>query len=312
MENIMHKYTKEKMEENEKKLFQIEKQFEEEKSDLKKKLSDAIEFRKHTNSKAGFIYIAVNLKDVDKKIFKVGETINKNKRLPTMNTCEPDGCFQIIEVFSTTDRGLSEKLIHTYLDSMNTRYNKEFFTMDLKELIGICKVFTKFIDNINSSNMDEMYAKLVMIQNMDSKETNCMSTMTEPSESQVSVINNTVNNDSSSNININVQVPPEEIKRFKYFTIEDYKQFVEEKVIQKVGSFVLAERLREAFSKWTNDKNITSIMPRAGPFFTQAKGFQSEFKDVMEDCLNIAQTRIAKAGKLRGFNNVDVRETFYH
>jgi len=108
------------------------------------------------------------------------------------------------------------------------------------------------------------------------------------------------NNDNSTTINI--QVPSED---FKYFSMETYKQFVEENVIHQIDSHVLTEQLRNAFSKWIINKDINPKKYMTRQLYMGKRGFQTEFKDALEDVLEIPQTRIYNSGKkIRGFTNV--------
>jgi hypothetical protein len=132
--------------------------FQEKNQELIKQLELVNEKNKHTTDLSGDIYIAVNAKEIKKDIWKVGETINYKKRLVTMNTCESDGCFIILRKFNTKNRILSEKLIHTYLDVNKYKYNKEFYNIELDQLIGICELFTTIVDEITSKTIQEFNA----------------------------------------------------------------------------------------------------------------------------------------------------------
>jgi hypothetical protein len=286
MENIMHRYTKEKMED-----FLKHSQIKE--ADLVKQLELATEKNKHTKETSGFVYIATNLKESHKKIHKVGIATDDKARESSMNTCEMDGCFKILVKFHTQDRILAEKLIHTHLTRHKFHYNKEFFTIDLDQLISICKVYTKLVDQMSSMTMDEYYAKLV---NIDGQ---CMMTVNN---------NNSVTTNNNP-ITINVSVLPEQLKELKYFDIETYKKFIEENIVSKNDSYSVSEEIRNAFNKWLTNNNLKPN-DKIDNFYINNPTFKSEFKDVLEYCLNIKQNRIYNTFKskhrITGFKNISL------
>lgn len=102
MENIMHKYTKAKLDENKQLLMAKDNE-----------LKLLLESKKHTTDKKGIVYIACNLKEANRNIYKVGKALN-DKREYSMNTYESDRCFKILRKFNTSNRDLAEKLIHTH------------------------------------------------------------------------------------------------------------------------------------------------------------------------------------------------------
>jgi hypothetical protein len=263
--------------------------------ELLKKLELANEKNKNTKETAGYIYIATNLKEIDKQTYKVGFAIDEKSRESSMNTSEMDGCFKILEKFYTKDRILSEKIIHTYLIYHKFHYSKEFFTIKLNELINICKYFTKIVDQTTDTSMNILYERLV------SSDTTHLTTVNNDN----SVINPVINNNPVTNINI--QLPT---KKFKFFTLENYKQFIEEHIISKNNSHVFTEQIRNAFGKWQNDKNIKPKIYKSGQMYLNKLSFKTEFKDILQEILEIPQTRIhvLNKKKISGFTNISLRD----
>jgi hypothetical protein len=294
MENIMHQHIKEKLLEHEQKLLKIS----EERSILVEKLDEAIKKNKHTTETAGYVYVAGNLKESHKKAHKVGSAINDKNRESSLNTGEMDGCNRILVKFHTKNRVLAEKLIHTYLTCHKFHYNKEFFTIDLDTLISICKYFTKIVDQTTDVSMDELYARLVISESTHLKIINNNDNSTTNND------NSTTNND----ININIQVPQDQIEDFKYFSMDTYKQFIEENIIPQIDSHVLSEKLRNAFSKWVSTKDIKPKKYNVRQLYMEKQGFHNEFKDALENVLEIPQTRIYNSGKIRGFDHIKLKD----
>ena len=280
--------------ENEQKVLKIE----EKNQELLKKLELANEKNKNTKETSGYVYIATNLKEIDKQTYKVGFAIDEKNRESSMNTSEMDNCFKILEKFYTKDRILSEKIIHTYLIYHKFHYSKEFFTIKLNELINICKYFTKIVDQVTETPMNTLYERLI------SSDTTHLTT--NPIINDNSSINPILNDNSINNINI--QVVPKQIKKFKFFTLENYKEFIKDNIVIKNNGHVFTEQLRNAFSKWQNDKKIKPIIYRVGQIYMDKLGFKNEFKDTLEDILEIPQTRIhvSNKKKIRGFTNISL------
>jgi hypothetical protein len=138
--------------------------FNAEKSELLNKLELAIEKSKHTKETYGILYIAGNLKEFKRDIYKVGFAIDDNREF-SMNTCESDGCFKILRKFKTSHRILLEKLVHAYLNVHKFHYNKEFYNIELNSLINICELFTTFVDQLSSMTIEELNTKLKKINN---------------------------------------------------------------------------------------------------------------------------------------------------
>jgi phage anti-repressor protein len=286
MENVMHRYTKEKME-----AFFKQSQIKE--ADLIKQLDEAIERNKRSTKLPGDVYIGGNAKEINKDIYKVGEAEKWKKRLPSANTCESDGCFIILRRFHSENRYMAEQLIHTYLTVNKFTYNREFFNINLELLISICELFVTFVNQISSMTIAELNTQLKL----------CNSTH------RPIIVNNNDNSVTTNNdININIQVPQDQIENFKYFSMDTYKQFVEENIIPQIDSHVLSEKLRDAFSKWVSTKDIKPKKYNVRQLYMEKQGFHNEFKDALENVLEIPQTRIYNSGKIRGFDHIKLKD----
>jgi hypothetical protein len=266
--------------------------FKGEKEELIKQLEIANQKNKHTKETCGILYIAGNLKESKRDIYKVGFAIDENREF-SMNTCESDGCFKILRKFKTSHRILLEKFVHAYLDVHKFKYNKEFYNIELDILINICELFTTFVNHMDSMTIEELNTKLKMINNVHQS-------------IKFDSGSNITNNDNSTTINI--QVPQDQMENFKYFSMDTYKQFIEENIIPQIDSHVLSEQLRNAFSKWISTKNIKPKKYNVRQLYMTKQGFHNEFKDAFENVLEIPQTRIYNSGKIRGFDHIKLKD----
>jgi prophage antirepressor-like protein len=294
---------------------------EQEVQDLQKKL----EQRKHTTEKSGVVYIAGNAKEKHRNIYKVGETINESKRVSSMNTCESDNCFMIYKSFQTKDRKLAEKLIHTYLESNNLKYEKEFFSAELSKLIDIVYCFTTFVNQIVSDDdnhsINEVTKKLLSnmtVTTEDLKEIikeELKEVSHPPTPMPQNITNNndqsTTNNNTTINITINT-------KDLKFFDPETYKTFIEEHLRLDDTSKAITQTLINAFVKYTESKEIKPkkyIKGGGAQSYYFAKDFKDEFVKVLEETLDRSQIKLKflENGKEkcapRGFHGVKMLHT---
>jgi phage anti-repressor protein len=166
-----------------------------ENDELKKEL----EKRKHTQETAGIIYIALNQKEVQRQLYKVGHTNDAKARLSTMNTGESDSSIVYVRTFETTNRFLAEKIIHAYLKIYKFNYNKEFFNIELTYLIQIVECFVTIVNELckenteNTVSLSEFTTKLKMLNVGNVNTLLIENTITENTENQnIPIVSNTV------------------------------------------------------------------------------------------------------------------------
>lgn len=267
-----------------------------------KKLKLQIEMTKQSKEKAGIIYIAGNAKEKDTNIYKVGETLNEKKRLSSMNTCEPDGCFIIYQSFETINRKLAEKLIHTFLDNQNYKYNKEFYNIELSKLIKVVRCFTTFV---NQMKHDDIFDSITDIT--EKLQTNIKTTVQDivyqdsqniSTTNNTNSFNNTTNNTTNNNnVNINISI---NTSNLKFFDEDIYKQFINDRLSSKDGCKTLTNIMINAFENYINTHNISPkqhIKGGSASSYFFALPFKKEFIQVIQDAFELKQK------KLKGFPN---------
>ena len=142
---------------------ELQKQLESTKNQLEKEaaknsdLEQVIESKKRTTELAGVLYISVNIKDIQRGIWKLGSTKNEKGRLCSYNTGECDGLIQYMKVFKCANCLLAEKLTEAYLKANNFHYRNEHHQLDLTKMIDICNMFVVFVNElyVENSNIDE-------------------------------------------------------------------------------------------------------------------------------------------------------------
>lgn len=231
-------------------------------------LEDIIEKKKISDTVKGYIYIAGNAKEIERGIYKVGETINKTSRISSLNTSDSDKAIVYYRTFDTANRFIAEDLIHSYLKKSKFHYNNEFFKADLALLSDVVCMFTTLVNEIYKdsnyqNNINRITAKLKLSESITKEDLQDLHTVIKTEIQNVE--NNTmkrvqdvetkhVQNDiHENNIVINVNI---DANSLKFFDVETYKDFVIDSLQENLESRVLTSVLMNTFEQYTKNKNI--------------------------------------------------------
>ncbi len=259
-------------------------------------LKNQIELSKRTKEERGFIYIAGDMKD-NRKIYKVGQTLDKNKRLSTLNTSHSDNTFVFYEIYETHNRILSEQLIHTYLENQGYRYKKEFFDIELTELLDIVTLFISIVNNIFESDNKNDNIRILLEKIRNPKGIN--------KEEIQNLVKEEIQKQPKLDITIN----------YNFYDYEVYKSFIVDKLAQIKDSLVMTKQLLDCFENYTKEKAINSknyIKGGGAQSYYYDKNFKDEFVKILETELNSKQIKLKKEGEdfnnKRGFRNVSIKD----
>ena len=230
-----------KIEEYEDKVKLIEEAKEKERKEYAERLRNAYKYYPDKHSIKGKIYISSSTHFQKNCIYRVGNTIDTNKRESNGQTT--DFTYKILYEREVKDKLSYEKAIHYILNPTRKFANKEFFYFtSLEYAIDEVNKIIDFIDNMEG-NMEKIrelyvYGEIENIYIMEEEEIDKMEN------------NNMSNND---NLILNQIEKIEEIQ--KDCENDDYKKFVEEQITkqQKI------KNIYKKFKEWCLEKEITNI-----------------------------------------------------
>lgn len=290
MENIMHKYTQDKLVCNNNLLKEKDKIIE----SKDKELQLLLEARKNSKHISGFIYIACNLKEANKNIYKVGGTQDPSKRITNYNTGECDNAFQFISQYEVKNWILAEKLIHTYLQTQKFKYNKEFFNIELSKLIDIMNLFVTFVNELYQENTDISTQIILLTNKIKNESLN--------KEELVKILQENKSGDNVT-ININTELP-------RFFDKDVYTRFANEVLRINKESKIATYELLDSFEKYTKGNSILPREPINGGSaysYYYNSHFKREFIKMVEDIFDIKEGRFRiEKSKPHGFQGLEL------